>query len=108
MDCGDDDNIAAPTTTKQHTNFAMGERFSVDDYGHKESVTFFSEQQKRMKENDGVMYLVDRAQTQQTTVLAQEHGEQHSKDEYGLQLSLEDYGYWHTYRSCLRYHPAIW
>jgi hypothetical protein len=38
-----------------------------------------------------VSYFVNRAHTQQTSVLAHAEGVQHSREEYGLQLSLADY-----------------
>jgi hypothetical protein len=70
---------------------ALDASFELANYGRSESITFFKEKHKQMEDNGGIMYLVNRAQTQQTSVLAHAGGDQHSKEEYELQLSLADY-----------------
>jgi hypothetical protein len=65
--------------------------FDIRNYGRRESVLFFEEQHKRNTDNGGMIYLVNHAQTQQTTVLAHAEGNPHAREEYSLQLSLADF-----------------
>jgi hypothetical protein len=74
MDCQESDNQLVQACT------AMEADFNAASYGRKESSTFFEEQHKRKDDNGGVMYLVNRAQTQQTSVLAHTKCVQHSQE----------------------------
>jgi hypothetical protein len=65
--------------------------FDISKYGHRESVLFFAEQHNRKKDNGGMMYLVNHAQTRKTTMLAHAEGNQHIREEYGVQLSLAEF-----------------
>jgi hypothetical protein len=76
--------VVAPSIPGNDAALVMEASFSVSTYGRSESALFFSEQHKRKKDNGGIVYLVNKAQTQQTTVLAHADGEENSKEEYGL------------------------